>query len=1029
MPIIREERQYKIGPIGVARAYEGTLTADAIAQGADQRAQYFFDLAAKNAEQKGIELAESVNRDELLTIDPETGQPAALGRVEDMGLVASQAYTRVLQDRYRQSVEEEIRNQATIFAAQYENSNDAVALYQSAMSDYISQMSNNATGMYRGYIEDFGESYISSTSASLTVNQLRRARSEMASGIRASVEEALPAIQGYYAQNGPEAEGEISLGTELRDGVVTRASDGALAGVIDDNVPEGVSRLASLHRAAGIVQYIIDNGNFSSSQVEAINAAIGTQNINAVRSISPQIADELQGLDFAQLNDLEPLTNNYLTDRATFVRFNEAQAQEQIRRELAARQFGLEQSTASSAATVQNLAMDSQFTPNHIAESMAGNFSRLTQEAEMYAVAGQDDMANAIIGRRDAQTTAAAQGLMLRTLQGLGTDDIPALETALFERNVSIAPESAREPLAALIAFSDATGFDLNQQFPTLVGTYKDEAGTYVDAIRASEAFVDYSTNVLPVIQTINGFRGDQVQGAISSAISAINQNENLDSSVAEEGRKDAFYGGAQALISGFMETNPNETRRDSFFSVMTGGNVTDGLTQDEIQQALQTKQYIEESGRSANALTHFNQQQGLAVGRIRRAEERIERINLGNQILVRNQGDGSSQEHREFLSEALNTGYPELINQAGYENIDQLLSDPSAYSNEALTPIFDAIAEYQVMPEGMYNLLTSVADGNIMGANGLAAISAYSNFRNYNYNGQIVAHPMMNALSENQKVVLDYLSDSLPTIGSSPENLARAHQLLRQSQEDEQFQARAERLLGEPIIDFVMGLEGATELSTSQMNEMIAATRELVAVSAMTEDSPRQIRRRLERHLEAHFPDSNGIIVNASGTTRTQQHLANIAFRNEPDFQDYVTSVASEALNAPVLLGTGGPSRGTSMFGALRGVTLMQEVRTQERGRRVVLQPIGFSTPRNASFQVMEYKDGQLEQITVEYQETDIEGNTVTSRGPLIVSNNDPQFVQMINQNNDRMIMDSAGNVVPAIGEAAPMFPFGVSP
>ena len=207
MPIIREERQYKIGPVGVSRAYEGGKTAEAIARGADQMAGYFFKIAAEDAQQKGVELAESVNRDELLTIDPTTGQPAAMARVNDMGRVASQAYTRVLQDRYRQSIEEEIRNQATILAGQYENNDNGVALYQTAMSDYIAQMSRNATGIYQGYIEDFGTSYINSTSASMTVNQLRRARSDMASSIRSSVEEALPAIQGYYAQNGPEAEG------------------------------------------------------------------------------------------------------------------------------------------------------------------------------------------------------------------------------------------------------------------------------------------------------------------------------------------------------------------------------------------------------------------------------------------------------------------------------------------------------------------------------------------------------------------------------------------------------------------------------------------------------------------------------------------------------------------------------------------------------------------------------------------------------------------------------------------------------
>jgi len=192
---------------------------------------------------------------------------------------------------------------------------------------------------------------------------------------------------------------------------------------------------------------------------------------------------------------------------------------------------------------------------------------------------------------------------------------------------------------------------------------------------------------------------------------------------------------------------------------------------------------------------------------------------------------------------------------------------------------------------------------------------------------------------------------------------------------------------------------------------------------------------------LDEKFPDSRGIIVNAYGTTRTEQHLSNIAFGNEEMFLTYVSSAASEAIGAPVILGSGnmqrtgflsdasnflqGLSRGAVELGLYTsGMTL-----TEGSSRRAVLQPIGFSTPQSARFQVMEYKNGQLEPIITSYEETDFEGNTITSVGPLIVSNDDPRFIQMLNQNTSAMVRDSSGNVVRAIGEAAPAFEFGVGP
>ena len=78
MAVIREKRQFKIGPVGVARASEGgQIIGKAIADSANQLAGEFFKQAAFQAEKTGEEAAASIAREQVTAIDPNTGKPQA----------------------------------------------------------------------------------------------------------------------------------------------------------------------------------------------------------------------------------------------------------------------------------------------------------------------------------------------------------------------------------------------------------------------------------------------------------------------------------------------------------------------------------------------------------------------------------------------------------------------------------------------------------------------------------------------------------------------------------------------------------------------------------------------------------------------------------------------------------------------------------------------------------------------------------------------------------------------------------------
>jgi hypothetical protein len=81
MAVIREKRQFQVGQIGVARASEGgRIVGQAISQAADQFASAFYREGLQVAETTGVEAGQAAERERIMTINPQTGQPEAYAR-------------------------------------------------------------------------------------------------------------------------------------------------------------------------------------------------------------------------------------------------------------------------------------------------------------------------------------------------------------------------------------------------------------------------------------------------------------------------------------------------------------------------------------------------------------------------------------------------------------------------------------------------------------------------------------------------------------------------------------------------------------------------------------------------------------------------------------------------------------------------------------------------------------------------------------------------------------------------------------
>jgi len=179
MPVIKEQKQYSIGPIGVARASEGgRITAEAIAQSANSFSKMFYNEGLRQAKESGDELGRSIALSNIKGIDPKTKKPVALNEMQGMGRAQAEAFQRVVNARFEQSIEEEIHAKASVLAEAVDGKPNSVQLFSDSMFKYLEQMSSHADGQYGQFIKDTGAIWTVKSAAALEQANIRRQKAQ-----------------------------------------------------------------------------------------------------------------------------------------------------------------------------------------------------------------------------------------------------------------------------------------------------------------------------------------------------------------------------------------------------------------------------------------------------------------------------------------------------------------------------------------------------------------------------------------------------------------------------------------------------------------------------------------------------------------------------------------------------------------------------------------------------------------------------------------------------------------------------------
>lgn len=273
MPVIRDQRQFAgIGPVGVVRMNTGGAEKySRIAEATQQLTKIAISESAKAAEKSAIEQAEALDTARITTIDPKTGKPEALSVVANLGFIGrtgAEAYERVVQERFQQSIENEIKQKAGELALKYENDPYSADKYEEQMVSYLQNMAKTSevggqATAYTNFILNSGTQYITATKLNMMQEQIRRERAKTAQSISDNIEIGLD-----LAYNAGLAG---TLPDDLVEAKVASARDGVASNLLNTNAENSTRIGMTVAYGEGVIVRMMD-GLTTEQAVDLTNA-------------------------------------------------------------------------------------------------------------------------------------------------------------------------------------------------------------------------------------------------------------------------------------------------------------------------------------------------------------------------------------------------------------------------------------------------------------------------------------------------------------------------------------------------------------------------------------------------------------------------------------------------------------------------------------------------------------------------------------------------------------------------------------
>ena len=963
--VLIESPTFQNQRIGVARVYEGAQTANAIMQGADQVADLAFRTAAENAERQGQEMALAASRSDVMGIDPNTGEPIALAAMGNMGRIGSEAYRRVINTRFQQSIEEEIRNQATILSAEYDGRPDGVALYTSALADYVSSMSANATGQWRGIIEDTGTSYINRTRATLLAREMSRARSAMASASQRANADAMSARQAIVAQLGPSAFGTFSsrevdvssfptgtpsqmgmggdaplgfsmpmgdtssaaiaaaqgdvplsyggianaIGAELRVSV----ADVVEAGIIDRSAADALLPAEREADLFGMTTYYINQLDVTdpanAEHVSRLRRLIGSRDIAGIMREAPLLAPYVEHLvfDANAAGEYDRFANGMLLDRAELIQ----QASEPVR--LEAEAIALEASLAAQQgqADFANQLRTTFARMNTVGISLVleRTLGALAQTRASIPMERDEDRRSILQERVDSTINAVQEGLFdsLARME-LNQDEVDRVASAFASRNPDRLEPRERhiyEGIRLLSRF-DTEVFD---NFADNLDSYRSRSARFIQA-RDEIAARDFAEDqIFPRAGLLPNLPADQIAAFAADLTQAIDAAPTMTDGVRNSALNLINTNAARGMLGNAFFNAENALDIDTFEAYARNGLVpAEGLPQipEEVISAIDmARSFAAQTGNASTFPTEIGRAVDEAGERIRLAQQEAERIQTVQRVALGN-GNYDRASDREAANAVLAQVWSE---ETGQPLPADLLDNPEYLSDPQTSAVLSRIySQTNFLPQMHYDAFNAVGRGAIRQNMGVVL----SHWERWSNRPDGTRPAALNAMSQDVVGMLDTFAEAAQIFGTDAEGRARFSEIMRASSQfrAEGFDQRANAYLGEPFSDFMLGVNGYVELPADQQRAFDLYASHLMAFSSVAVEGGTgagYVRERLETRLSDFAPDSEGIVQQFGSdgrmTSRTPFDLSKTVPGYERDFIRYVNDeIALRSDASPVM-------------------------------------------------------------------------------------------------------------------------------
>ena len=276
MAVIKQRTQAFNQPIGVVRASSGgSQIGQAISSFANSITNTTFQIAAEDAQQRGVDTAKAAEEKGLRTFNPETGKPEAFEAPAGFGRIAAQSYQSVIDRRFEASMEDELRIKAQEIAQKYPyNANG----YEKVMSEYLGSMSENAQGKYKTFITENGGKFLAATKLNIQARAAAQARAQLKQSIANNMDKAVDSAYSIALAGGfMPAEGEAFSETDTVSArEVGNVSNGVSAGLIANGASSKAQTALNTATARGGVEYIIGKTK-SAADRNALDLAIRTR--------------------------------------------------------------------------------------------------------------------------------------------------------------------------------------------------------------------------------------------------------------------------------------------------------------------------------------------------------------------------------------------------------------------------------------------------------------------------------------------------------------------------------------------------------------------------------------------------------------------------------------------------------------------------------------------------------------------------------------------------------------------------------